>query len=97
MTWTYADVLYALCDGQAYESERDKIHFLITVRDWLNDRQAARELADTLQDYIEENAVDICPKCGEELAVKTWMEPRPYGSTVAYEEMSELYCPECGG
>ena len=41
-----------------------------------------------------------CNDCGEvfdedELIVRTWKEPRPYGSGTAWEEMRECLCPFC--
>ena len=41
-----------------------------------------------------------CNDCGEvfdedEVIVHKWQEPHPYGSGIAYEEMSEAFCPFC--
>lgn len=41
-----------------------------------------------------------CNDCGEvfeedEVIVHKWQEPHPYGEGVAYEEMSEAFCPFC--
>ncbi len=53
------------------------------------------ESKETLRKYAIDN--NICPMCASTLSLLKWREDRgEHFGFPAYENMSELYCPECG-
>lgn len=49
---------------------------------------------DSVLDWFIEN--ERCMTCGSALEIYTYKEPHPELDEHPYEEMTELYCPECG-
>lgn len=92
-------LLQAFSDYGVDMNRKDRLQFIIELRDYLAAGHGA-ELAKRLTKWIKQHVddcieEDICPYCGGELAVHQYMEARPWGNTVAYEHLSELYCQTC--
>ena len=39
---------------------------------------------------------NICPNCGEDIAIKEYQESRDFMGSPCYESIYEKYCPHCG-
>ena len=57
-----------------------------------------QELTEILE-YIKPDAENLCIQCASPVSTSTryWSEPRPYGATVAYEDLAEdfNFCRTC--
>ncbi|HHV62346.1 MAG TPA: hypothetical protein GXX51_06880 [Firmicutes bacterium] len=88
------DLFEIIQDNLNEKDPFERLQYLIDIRNYLRNG-GGKKLAERITDYIEDHALEegLCPSCGAELEIETWHEPRPYGSTVAYEELAEAHCP----
>lgn len=101
LPWPYeadsTEIVAALRGDLKLETDKDWARFFLAVAQYVENPANARALAGALREQarvLAEN-VGICPDCGGDVATAVWTEARPYGSTVAQEEMTQQYCPEC--